>query len=292
MKIPFLIAAVTLVVRSTLVAASAHDENSAINSYTVPVDAERSGPAWTRERDILLYTHFLAGAAHARSNIVAEESFFQNTRVSLELFRNARKHGVQREWFRNGRPKSESPYKDGLMHGIFRQWDGAGNLVAEYKMTNGSGTIVVYGSDGLLARETEIKNNLRNGRSLEFHSNGRVRSVAWFQGDRVIKGFGFRDNGSVRHVGFGSGPFIYFQPEGSVEQKIWRANGSKVTEAEYKRLAAADFSLIPYYEDASRYKQLVDDSVKAILEKYRNLPPVKIPLELGADGNPLPASGN
>lgn len=280
------VVSVTLVISVPSTAAD-QDELTYLN-YGISADSERQGPLPTRERHVITYVYFARGAEQSRSNVLAKESFYKDTRTALELFRHGKKHGIQREWFRNGKIKAESPYKNGVMHGMFKRWSETGDLIAQYRIVNGTGTMRIYQSNGYLDTEPEIKDSRRNGRSIVFFPNQRARSITWFKNDMPAgKGWAFYEDGSPYLIAWSQGPSIYFDQKGLPSRKLWRVNDREITESEYIKLAAADASLPPYYEDASRYKEFVDESINAIIEKYRKLPRVKIPLEFGEKGEPL-----
>ncbi|EDY15967.1 hypothetical protein CfE428DRAFT_6486 [Chthoniobacter flavus Ellin428] len=56
------------------------------------------------------------------SKMVGKKRFDHGVLVLREIYDLPEKmHGVQREWYRNGRPKSEEPYKHAVMHGVFKK---------------------------------------------------------------------------------------------------------------------------------------------------------------------------
>jgi len=85
------------------------------------------------------------------------------------------------------------------------------------------------------------------------------------------------------------GPCLRFGQDGSVAEKKWYIRGKIVSEAVYADAAAKDSNLPPYYADPVKYKNLIDAEVQPLIQRYRNMQRVKIPLEFDAQGNPIPA---
>lgn len=222
--------------------------------------------------------------ARSRENLIAIDVIDHDILVKRELLKDRKKHGVQREWHLNGRPKVEAPYKNGIMEGVFRAFDDKGALVGQYAMLQGNGTVVIYDSSGRLTSEDQYKNNLREGLRMERIAN--LISLTWSKnGHPIGKGYGFFENSGLAAITFFSnsgdpvGPVVEFSSAGSLTKKSWYLNNRIVTETEYAAAASKDPSLPPYYAEVRQYKQFVSEEVQALLTKYRTMPRVKIPLQ-------------
>jgi antitoxin component YwqK of YwqJK toxin-antitoxin module len=196
------------------------------------------------------------------------------------------KDGVQREWYKNGILKSEAPYVDGVRHGLFKNWDEKGNLVGQYQFVNGTGAVEIYYSNGYLNEYEEYKNNLKDGLQLELYDNGQVMSLNWQKkGEYFRDGFAFHKNGKLRSWGIFNkkgklhGPIVYFDANGKNTEISYCFDGQKIDEQAYKNKVSEDATLI-YFSDPQQYQSLITDEVRAVVEKYKNITPVKIPLVL------------
>jgi len=265
-------------------------------AYVIPDGAKRLGPFATRSGAGKLYDYLLPGAEMAtQENRVGSEIVARGVTLERRLFKNGQKHGVQREWYTNAQLKSERPYRDGAMDGLFRHWDEQGRLIGQYQLVKGSGLVRIYDSSGVLVEEASYKDGLSHGLTMTVSDSAQSRSFVWYENDRQLdRAYGFyEDGGALRAISYlqrsenRQGVYVRFLPTGTVVEKIWTLNGKHSTEAAYAKAAAADPTLPPYYEDATRYKEFVTDEVKALLAKYRALPKVKIPLQIDAAGNPV-----
>lgn len=114
---------------------------------------------------------------------VGTEGFSVKTKrlVRRELFTNIDgrrvRHGVQREWYEDGNPKSEEPYRNGLMHGLFQYWDEQGRLVGCYRMVDGTGARKIYFPNGRLREEYHYRSGVFHGPHYQFHDNGQMWSM-------------------------------------------------------------------------------------------------------------------
>jgi antitoxin component YwqK of YwqJK toxin-antitoxin module len=114
------LAALCLTLGSVLVASAGAAEPPPEHLYyDVPKDAEKDGPSPNREGGTSVrYLDVVTKAA-----LCEEEYTRKGVMVERKLFRNGKKHGVQRRWYDEGGKRLEEPYRDGMMDGIFRDWD-------------------------------------------------------------------------------------------------------------------------------------------------------------------------
>jgi len=266
--------------------------------YSLPQkDFDKYGPITTPDERVF-YTYYFKGASiHDDKAVLGREYFFKETRVKLELFKNGKKHGVQKEWYKDGKPKLESPYKDGVRYGVFRVWNEKGELVGECEIKNGEGVMQIYHSNGRLYQEKHFSQNAENSLALELYDNGQAASLNWYkQGHFFGNSFAFEKDGELQSWGnFNSegrlhGPSVYFEPNINPKQITFYVNGVEADESHYLEEAKKDSNLPPFYKDLTEYKKMLTPEIQQIVEKYKNLPRVKIPLELGANGNILLAN--
>lgn len=271
-------------------------------TYTIPKNAVRSGPFGLRSsglrttaKQYYLYSDPKTGDRLAREVFVLDLVKKTKTRVKLELYKNKLKHGVQREWYDSGKPKSVAPYKKWIMHGTFKHWDKDGKLIGWYKIINGKGVRRQYYSNGRLHREVTFEFNRRHGPIRLFYENGQISAI------------------TQQAYGEPCGTEVGFWPDGRFEDRIWGdcqghfhlmilnetgpkqkqrsdvtyyVHGTKVSKKQYLAAAAKDASLPKPLDDPEKYKVL-SEREKRIIEHYKKLKRVKIPLEAPTD-NTLP----
>ena len=262
--------------------AFAADSSTEHLRYDVPANAVKLGPRPTRDGNTSL--RFVDPAS--RKLICEEVRNAKGVLIQRDLFRNDRKHGMQREWYADGKKKLEAPYRDGVMDGVFRHWDEKGNLVGCYRMQNGTGTKAIYHSSGFAREQQDFRDGLREGRFWGRFDNGKVRVMEeWIRGKLNGFAFGFHYNdGSLAYASCfrddkRHGVFVQYDHKGQVRDLIYRIHNRVVSPEEYRKACKADASLRPYEEDPQNYRKLLTPRVRQLMDKYRRLPPVKIPLD-------------
>ena len=264
-------------------------------TYRIPLDAKKSGPGPSRDPTVEYYTFYPSGEEPSWKNQIAREMFKGGQLVERLLYdRKGSKHGVQREWYTSGKPRSESPYKHGIMYGPFRLWGEAGRLTGQYLIIDGKGTQRLYSEDGELIREKEFENSKGNGILMEMAKDSATRSISFKRDDNVVgKAFMFTLSGKLVEItcysskGVWHGPRIVFTKDGATKVEEWFVDNQKVDKHDYAEAALVDSSLPPYFEDARRYKEFADPDVIAKEKIYRQMPRVKIPLEFDETNNPV-----
>lgn len=271
----------------------ARDADDALR-YDIPAKAAKVGPEINRDHTIS-YHFFMPAHLRTKESWVGTETYDGSRLVQRKLFKNGLKHGLQQTWHRNGQPKSESPYLEGVMHGTFREWNEKGQLIAQYAMVHGMGRKRIYTDEGRLLLDAPMEQSLRNGLCMEWSRHEGIMSFYPVR-KGVLTGTAcsFYPGGQFRSLSCHSekrglhGPFITFSVSGEVLRKKWFRADKEYTEADYARLTEIDHTLPRYYADAMIYQELVDPKVKVAMEGYRRLPLVKIPLELDPSGNLVP----
>lgn len=269
--------------------------------YTLPHDGVRSRGGLLPNSEVMEYNIFVPGTDLYKKHEelptrIGVEDFLGEQLVRRLLYRNDKKHGVQRIWHPNGQLASEEPYRDGRMDGLFRCWDEAGQLTAHYTIINGSGTERRYSPDGILIAEIEYKNGREDGTWMTYDMHDGHRSVlSKRKGRSVGLTFVFYKDGSSAKITCESddgelhGPTLEFSPDGLVQESTWYVRDKKVDEIIYAVAAEKDLTLPPYQKDATEYKKLLNGPYKAAYDRYVTMPRVKIPLEFDEHGNPVPA---
>lgn len=281
-----------------LMACVAYAESSTdVLDYSIAANAVKLGPINTRDPKQKMFNYFLSGSAPAENTLIGREIYHADILISREIFNEGKRHGIWRKWHRNGHLASEAPYDTGDMNGVFRHWSESGKLIGQYEIVNGKGLKRIYNESGELVDEQSIESNKPNGLLMEYFANDGTRSLVWQKdGNNVGNAFSFYRTGNVMGITCHSseggllGPHLGFSPTGSLTKNAWYIRGKEVSESAYAGAAASDPRLPPYYSDATEYKQFVNAEVRALLEKYRTMPRVKIPLEFDEHGNPVLAT--
>jgi antitoxin component YwqK of YwqJK toxin-antitoxin module len=271
-----------------------NDHDQSYRSYGIPKNAVKGTPFRDRGDDADTID-YLAPVTH---DLLAKERVLPKTHqvIQRDLFKGYSGshpilHGIQREWYDNGKPKSEKPYKNGIMHGLFKERDELGNLVACYKIINGAGFEQVYYSNGRLKREAAYRENRKNGPYFEFYKNGQMSCFTdELDGRPVGLGVSYSPNGQIADLCHNDedgayGPYVRFSPEGAVEGDVkYFVRGEMVTREQYLAQTKIDPRLPKVENDPLMYKKWEDKRIKRIVEHYYKVAPVNIPLECQDEG--------
>lgn len=255
-------------------------------TYSIPDNAIKLEPKGTRGRDAISITYI----DPVTNKKTAEEFFDIKTKkkIKLVLYKNGKKHGIQKTWYKDGSPKTEAPYKNDIIHGEFKHWDEKGNLVGFYKMSNGNGVKRIFFSNGKLKEKKDFKNNVLSGESFIFFDNGQGKSLNWkTKGSYYRDSFSFHKNGELYCYGTFdakaklNGTVVYFNKKGLHLEKelVYYIHGRKITKEEYLKASEKDSSLPKLEEDLEKYKEYAYEQTKDIVKKYKNMEPIQIPLE-------------
>jgi hypothetical protein len=100
--------------------------------------------------------------------------------------RNSRGHGVRRTWHKNGALASQEPYLNGLPHGVCRQWDEQGRLLGKYKMVHGTGVQRAWHDNGQLQMEVSTVRGQFCGRNRIWLRDGTLLSERYYLRGRIV----------------------------------------------------------------------------------------------------------
>lgn len=258
--------------------------------YGVPAGAIKIGPHRERNPEIFLIEYY-SGEIKAQ-NFAAMEKIKNGMRIELVLFKEMERHGLQREWHDNGMKKSEIPFRDGLVDGVACVWADDGALIGRYRMVNGTGTVRIYSRDGQLMEEESFKRGKPDGLSVKRIGGGIVCS--WSKdGALVGRQYNVTDNGTLSFLlhypvpGRLGGPYLAFSESGEAFVLKWWIDHKDVSESEYRDFAKGKSDYPKYRENPNDYRLDIPPEEWALIEKYRKMPRVKIPLQFGPDGHPL-----
>ncbi len=284
---------------------AANDRGFEHLTYGIPKNALRTGPFGLRTsgphtmiKYYYLYSDPKTGDRVGRETFVEDRAKKgSQTRVRMELFKDQLVHGVQREWHDNGKPKSVAPYKKWIMHGTFKHWDKNGKLIGWYRIINGKGVRRLYYSNGQLHRELAYDFNRTHGPIRIFHENGQLSGITQHQYNEPYgMGVSFWPNGEFEGRSWSDSEghlqlLVSNEPGpnfmGPLRLKVtYYLRGSKVSQKQYLAAATKDPSLPIPLDDPEKYKEL-SERTKRIVDHYKKLRRVKIPLEAPTD-NTLP----
>lgn len=257
---------------------------SGIESYKIPSDAIKSGPR--RDRGGL--THSYSYRDRQSGELIAREHYAGSVRVKLTLFKNKKKHGIQKEWYENGSPKSEESFADGIRNGLFRHWLPSGLLVGRrYRIENGTGVMKIYHENGRIRVERHWKDNKQDGPSFEFYETGQAESLNWkkmgqFEGLSIA----FHLNGAIYCLGRFSkgrltGPVFYFGKKGEVKEALYVVQDQKLSKQKYEAAREEDGSLPEIPENVQSFRDACYREVKSVVDRYKAMAPIELPEQLG-----------
>ncbi len=254
-------------------------------SYTVPKEAMRRD---TSSKTDLIRSYFLPATEHAAEIELGHEVRRNDVMVERVLYAEGRLHGIQRKWHGNGRLAEESPYKNGVMHGRFRRWTEAGELIADYRMTEGSGREVIFFPNGVLAEEQEYVQGLKDGPYSGAYPSGALKYCGRFSRDDTLGvRCEFFEGGELARISFASGPSVRFRVDGDIASIEWFLNHERVSHDEYAKAAAGDPTLPPLVSSAQSYREWVPLEFRKLWKKYYLAQRALMPLTLDAGGAPV-----
>ncbi|MBL0146502.1 MAG: hypothetical protein IPP48_12935 [Chitinophagaceae bacterium] len=107
--------------------------------------------------------------------------------VTIALTANAQTE-IKKEYYKNGKIKSETPYVDGKITGIKKEYYKNGILESEKPVINGeaNGTLKWYFESGVLRLVADYVNNKRNGVQKWYYESGNIQSEAIFKDGEMI----------------------------------------------------------------------------------------------------------
>jgi len=86
--------------------------------------------------------------------------------LKYNQYQNEKKQGIWREYYENGKLKSESNFVKGKKEGLCKEWWKTGNLWTEgmYKNDKANGLMKWHNQEGILVAEGNMTDNKRDGR--------------------------------------------------------------------------------------------------------------------------------
>lgn len=125
------------------------------------------------------------------------------TGVLIEEERDGVIYAVEKEFYKSGKVKSETPFKDDKEYGIAKEYYPDGKLKGEAEYINGRevGVQKSYYPDGKLASLSEGKwiNDVWNGVSKSYHQDGSLDLELVISKDDIV-GYKYDENGKKREM--------------------------------------------------------------------------------------------
>ena len=104
-----------------------------------------------------------------------------------EVNRQGQRDGVSLEYHENGKPKSQSSWKNMVFDGVFKQWRDDGALLGEFVITAGNGVFKHWHDNGQLGLETEYRKGAKHGVSRVYDPlNGKCMLTQYFLSGRKV----------------------------------------------------------------------------------------------------------
>lgn len=169
----------------------------------------------------------LAKEYDKEGNIITLLEYSNDFLVSRErinrIDNNGLKQGEWKEFYPNGRKKSEISYRDNLMHGYYKEYDLSGKLILTMLYENGAivkskvddeADIEIsnkYDQDGKLIYSGPFRNKIPVGVHREFNKEGKVINAFLYNDNGLLM-----SEGIVDESGKYNGKWKDFYPDGKV----------------------------------------------------------------------------
>lgn len=170
----------------------------------------------------------LAKEYDKEGNIITLLEYSNDFLVSRErinrIDNNGLKQGEWKEFYPNGRKKSEISYKDNLMHGYYKEYDMSGKLILTMLYENGGivkskvddeADIEIsnkYDQDGKLIYSGPFRNKIPVGVHREFNKEGKVTNAFLYNDNGLLM-----SEGIVDESGKYNGKWKDYFPNGKVQ---------------------------------------------------------------------------
>jgi antitoxin component YwqK of YwqJK toxin-antitoxin module len=96
-------------------------------------------------------------------------------------------NGEYKNWYTTGIMKIEGTYRVGLYHGKWQYFNQIGVKVGEGNFVDGNGILVGYDDNGKKNHEVNYVKNKRQGKEIEFNSDGSIRETKEYSQDKIVK---------------------------------------------------------------------------------------------------------
>jgi len=116
-----------------------------------------------------------------------ERQFFPNGRIKSEVtYVNGQLTGISRAWHENGVLESEMPIVDGSVEGLVKQWNEDGELLGSYAICNGTGVQKTWYQNGKLMGEIAQVSGQRTGRLRAYFEDGELAAETYWIKNREV----------------------------------------------------------------------------------------------------------
>jgi len=131
----------------------------------------------------LTFLFLFSGSVFGQETEVKKEYWDNGKLKSEKRYKDEIPEGLWTEWYENGRKSFEKHFKDGNLDGLRTNWTKSGKKRYEARYKNGKkhGRRTIWWSDGMKHSETHYKNGKENGIRTEWDVNGKIT----FQGNFV-----------------------------------------------------------------------------------------------------------
>ena len=157
----------------------------------------------------LLLVCILSGVMFAQNVAVEQQEKQKDDTVVVNKTPKA-VTGIIKEFYHNGKVRSEISYKGDKLDGIRKEYYETGKLIVQIPYKDGilNGVLKVYYRSGKLEFEIPFKNNILEGMFIEYYSTGKLKSETPYS-DGKKEGIGkvYNATGKARKVLFRDGTF-------------------------------------------------------------------------------------
>ena len=118
--------------------------------------------------------------------------------TSMAFYKNGKIYGTKKEWYTNGKIKSEGNYQNGQAIGDHIHYDEQGNVNIKTHFENGEEQWTIYLKNGVIQKKDFYKNNAIQ--KTETYQDDKIVSIENYDNGKIIKQLLY-DNGTVKATG-------------------------------------------------------------------------------------------
>jgi antitoxin component YwqK of YwqJK toxin-antitoxin module len=163
------------------------------------------------------------------STLISINEYFNDfliERQPLNRINDNKPVGIWREYYSNGKLKSEKNFKEGELNGYVRDYDNNGNLTNTQFFRDGKIQLIkdedtleieeriTYFPDKKVKSRYYFKKNLPIGIHRDYDENGNVISTSVYDNNGILTG-----KGIIKDDGSREGDFTYFYEDGSIKSQ-------------------------------------------------------------------------
>jgi len=153
--------------------------------------------------------------------------FYPETLKAIEIFKNGKLEGVQKNYFDNGNISSVSEYKNDLMDGLVTTYyySGIKKSISNYKLGKKDGAQKVFHSNGNISESNNYTAGVISGTSYGYFKSGKLKQTEQYVDGKEDGPYkSYNENGTLSAEGQfvkdkGEGEWKYYDSKGKINEK-------------------------------------------------------------------------